>query len=168
MKRIPLLDDMSKAERLSEYFSSVFTVDNGHSHISKKVDNEIELNNNLRGWINDFLTNRLQAVRVANSTYSFRPVSSGVPQGSVLGPLLFLIYINYIDDIFDRDLTAKLYADDVKIFTEIRDIASITELQLGFEQLCDWPDEWQFITDFELVKVILVTFTVHVQFFSSR
>ena len=110
----------------------------------------------LLDWIHDFLTNRLQAVRVANSTSSFRPVLSGVPQGSVLGPLLFLIYINDIVDIFGRGLTVKLYADDVKLYTEIRDIESITELQLGLEQLYDWADEWQLCISLNKCSVLHV------------
>ena len=114
------------------------------------------INGNLLDWIHDSLTNRLQAVRVANSTSSFRPVLSGVPQGSVLGPLLFLIYINDIVDIFGRGLTVKLYADDVKLYTEIRDIESITELQLGLEQLYDWADEWQLCVSLNKCSVLHV------------
>ena len=59
--------------------------------------------------------NRFQAVRVANSTSSFCSVLSDVPRGSVLGPILFLIYINEVVDICGRDLTVKFYADDVKM-----------------------------------------------------
>ena len=113
-----------------------------HSKLYLKL-NSLGISGNLLDWIHAFLTNRLQAVRVANSTSSVRPVLSGVPQGTVLGPILFLIYINDIVDIFGRDLTVKLYADDIKMYTAICDIASITELQLGLDQLSNWADEWQ-------------------------
>ena len=69
-------------------------------------------------WIVDFLTNRKQAVRVENVLSGFLTVISGVPQGSVLGPTLFLLFINDVCDVFG-DLTdvCKLYADNVKLYT---------------------------------------------------
>jgi hypothetical protein len=61
----------------------------------------------------------------------------------VLGPILFLIYINDIVDIFGKDLTAKLYADDVKMYTVIDDIRCIASLQSDLDRLGRWADEWQ-------------------------
>jgi hypothetical protein len=60
-----------------------------------------------------------------------------------LGPILFLIYINDIVDIFGKDLTAKLYADDVKMYTVIDDISCIASLQSDLDRLGRWADEWQ-------------------------
>ena len=53
---------------------------------------------------------------------SFKPVYSGVPEGSVLGPLLFLIFINDITDLFTGTVGIKLFADDIKIYLEISDV----------------------------------------------
>ena len=113
-----------------------------HTKLNLKLKS-MGIGGNLLNWIGDFLTNRLQAVRVANSTSSYRCVLSGVPQGSVLGPILFLIYINDLVDIFGSDLTVKLYADDAKMYTEIGDIKNISILQLGLDKLDDWAHEWQ-------------------------
>jgi len=65
-------------------------------------------------WLTDFLSNRIQAVRINNKTSEYIPVKSGVPQGSVLGPVLFLIFNNDIVNLLGSGLTVKLFADDVK------------------------------------------------------
>ena len=65
-----------------------------------------------------FLSNRKQAVTISNILSSFIPVISGVPQGSVLGPTLFLLFINDVTDIFEGlSVTCKIYADDIKLYT---------------------------------------------------
>ena len=66
-------------------------------------------------WIKAFLSNRLQAVRLEGILSDFIPVKSGVPQGSVLGPLLFLLYINDLPDVC-RYAILKLFADDSKLY----------------------------------------------------
>lgn len=113
-----------------------------HSKLYLKLKS-LGINGNLLHWICDFLSNRFQAVRVANSTSTFRFVRSGVPQGSVLGPILFLVFINDIVDLFGSGLNLKLYADDVKLYTAIRDISSVGVLQSGLDKLNEWANEWQ-------------------------
>ena len=73
--------------------------------------------NPILGWIEDFLCGRTMRVVVAGSTSSSRRVSCGVPQGSVLGPLLFIIFINYL--IHDLHSRAHLFADDLKLYLGI-------------------------------------------------
>ena len=75
--------------------------------------------------VDQFLSNRSQSVRVGNCYSDFIPVLSGVPQGSVSGPLLFLLYINDIVDLFGNDLTVKLFADDVKMYVNISDVKNV-------------------------------------------
>jgi len=74
---------------------------------------------------------------------AYAPITSGVPQGSVLGPLLFLLYINDVVDLFSGVVNVKLYADDIKIYLEIADDTDIDQLQMGIDRLSVWADTWQ-------------------------
>ena len=75
---------------------------------------------NLLFWLSSFLTGRQQCVRVGSSLSQSCIVTSGVPQGSVVGPLLFNLYINDTTDNLDFNTSStKSFADDVKIYTEI-------------------------------------------------
>jgi hypothetical protein len=66
--------------------------------------------------IESYLTSRLQAIKVSNHISEDFIVSSGVPQGSHIGPLLFILFINDLPSIFDSSVNILLFADDAKIF----------------------------------------------------
>jgi len=66
-------------------------------------------------------------------------VDSGVPQGSVLGPLLFILYVNDIPDIVDFKI--KMFADDIKIYATITSFREALILQNDLDKLFDWPKE---------------------------
>ena len=90
-------------------------------------------------WIKQFLIVRLRV----NGYYSnFIAVLSGVPQGSVLGPILFLILINDICDAI-RDCSVKLFADDAKLYLDISYNNSSLILQDAITSLHYWVNEWQ-------------------------
>ena len=72
----------------------------------------------LLSWISDFLIGRIMQVSVSGTTSTTRDVSSGVPQGSVLGPLLFLVYVNHLPSYIRSK--CKFFADDLKIYLKVR------------------------------------------------
>lgn len=93
---------------------------------------------NLLSWIYNFLTDRQQRVRVNTEYSDFSAVASGIPQGSILGPLLFIIFINDLPD--NLQSTCKIFADDTKIYGPSQN--SYT-LQDDLEKLLKWSDSWQ-------------------------
>ena len=99
------------------------------------------IHSNLLSWIRDFLTDRKQRVVVNGRESSWARVISGIPQGSILGPPLFVIYINDLPDNLKGH--AEMFADDTKIFTHIKDSADEDILQDDLNSLCDWADKWQ-------------------------
>ena len=80
---------------------------------------------NLLKTLNDFLSNRKQRVVLNGVESTWEHIYSGVPQGSVLGPLLFLIYINDLTDNISCNI--KLFADDASLFLKVMDIDTATQ-----------------------------------------
>ena len=94
-------------------------------------------------FITDFLSNRSQRTRVGNSLSEIKELISGVIQGSCLGPLLFLLYVNDVTRILDNCVEAKLYADDIKLYTHIETIVDEFRLQNNLNKLVKWAEAWQ-------------------------
>ena len=92
---------------------------------------------NLGMWFYNFLTNRSHFVRLPGGISADSPVLSGVPQGTVLGPLLFLIMIADINkDISESNLIS--FADDTRIYTKIHDVSDCNLLQQDLNHIYDW------------------------------
>ena len=91
-------------------------------------------------WINAFLCFRQQRVVVNGVKSDWAPVVSGVPQGTVLGPLLFSLYINDIPVGIDSQI--RLFADDCVCYREIRTVEDTLKLQKDIDLLGSWAQKW--------------------------
>ena len=113
------------------------------------------LTGNLLIWIQEWLTGRQQRVVLNGEASSWKPVRSGVPQGSVLGPILFLIYINDIDNAVNvTDSVLKKFADDTKWGMVVESEADRQLFQKGLDSLMEWSEDWQMLFNVEKCHVI--------------
>jgi len=90
----------------------------------------------IANWLS---TRRQRVIRIKGVTSAWHEVWSG--QGSVLGPLLFLIYINDLED--DIVINVFKFADDTKLFRQVMDIADTVGMQEDLDRLVKWTDRWQ-------------------------
>ena len=125
-----------------------------HQRLIAKI-NAAGIGGSVATWISSWLSDRKQRV-VLNGTYSsWCPVTSGVPQGSVLGPTLFLIFINDIDCVVD-EIASKLskFADDTKLFRCVNSLSDNAALQRDINALFEWSEVWQMQFNKDKCKVI--------------
>ena len=92
-------------------------------------------------WISAWLKNRLQRVVLNGEASTWAAVLSGVPQGSVLGPLLFLIFINDLDGSAAAVEIVRKFADDTKIVQPIRSPEDRVRQQAALDELTGWADK---------------------------
>lgn len=109
------------------------------------------------GWIDDFLTQRKQQVRVAGSDSSWTHVKSGIPQGSVLGPILFVCYINDMPEEVSSHI--YMYADDTKLFRCISNKDDYAALQTDLDTVKMWSDKWQLRFNITKCKIMQIKST---------
>ena len=101
-------------------------------------------------WIESFLSNRKQRVLVNGQQSDWAPVRSGVPQGSVLGPVLFLMHINDLPEVIQ--CVTRLFADDTKIYQEITNQMDGQKLQDDIFNACTWLQKWQLLFNIKKCK----------------
>jgi hypothetical protein len=110
-----------------------------HRRLIKKLA-AYGLNNQIICWVENFLLNRRQQVKVNDVTSEWNNVGSGIPQGSVIGPILFVLYINDMPNKVTS--SCYLFADDTKIFRSIEDETSAKCLQDDLNILGRWSEDW--------------------------
>ena len=117
-----------------------------------RISGKLGINEQTVRWIKQWLQGRKQKVVINGFNSTWADVTSGVPQGSVLGPLLFLIYINDIDQGV-KGLISK-FADDTKLGGVIRTSSDMLDLQADLDILSEWSERWQMKFNTDKCKAI--------------
>ena len=110
------------------------------------------IGDSITDWIEQWLTDRRQRVVVDGEVSNWKSVLSGVPQGSVLGPILFLIYINDLDDSITSNVLK--FADDTKLFRKVNTDGDKQHLQNDLDSLVKWSEKWQMLFNFGKCKCL--------------
>ena len=129
------MDNKKSVQTLYTDFSKAFDrVD--ISMLLFKLD-KIGIDSNLLAWLKSYLTNRTQCVKFDGFLSRLINVTSGVPQGSHLGPLLFILYVNDISFVL-KHVNVSIYADDMKLFMSIKDEADGIVFQNEIDIFYEW------------------------------
>ena len=100
----------------------------------------------------DFLTNHRQWVSINQCMSQWLAVLSGIPQGSVLGPVLFILYINDLPELVDN--FTMLFADDTKLYSTVNNKSDQGALQKDLNKLIQWSNRWQLNFNASKCKVL--------------
>ena len=147
------LNDRSQTDLIIMDFSKAFDKVS-HPKLLAKLDH-YGIRNDALKWISCFLNNRQQSVVVDGAQSHYLPVLSGVPQGSVIGPTLFLIYINDLPDYVNS--AVHLFADDTIMYLTVHNEDHCDQLQADIDQLQLWEKHWS--TEFNPEKCVLLRIT---------
>ena len=110
----------------------------------------------LLAWFRSYLSGRRHRVVIDNESSDFFPVTSGVPQGSILGPLLFLIFINDMPNVISKETSLSLFADESKCFRLILGRDDGNKLQDDLNKLFQWSRIWGMEFNVKKCKVLRV------------
>ena len=113
------------------------------------------IGNSVVNWIEQWLTDRKQRVVVDGEASTWKSVLSGVPQGSVLGPILFLVCINDFEEL-EEGVTGKIlkFADDTKLFRKTNELEDKQNLQDDIDKLIRWSEKLQMLFNFGNCKCL--------------
>ena len=122
-----------------------------HKRLLMKIE-KLGISGNLLKWIKDFLTDRQQRVLINGISSEWTEVSSGVPQGSVLGPLLFILYVNDLPS--EVSSFCKLFADDAKLYKDLENLEDFEMIQNDIDKLCQWTIKWLMFFNVDKCKIL--------------
>ena len=155
-----LMEDLARNASLGKQtylilldFSKAFDKIN-HSKLLWKL-HQYGIRGHVLGWIRAFLGNRSQQVVIDGEELESVPVTSGVPQGSVLGPILFLVYINDLPDEVRSQV--RLFADDTALYLTMESEDDSSALQNDLDILSAWESRWDMEFNSSKCQVVHVT-----------
>ena len=131
------------------------TVD--HSKLLQKLFQDFGLSGSLLLWFQIYLSGRFQRVTVHGATSTSLPITSGVPQGSLLGPFLFSVYINDLPNKISISTGIGLFADDTKLYRCVENPCDALALQQDIQGLHCWSIENQLRFNQSKCKVLSIT-----------
>ena len=135
-----------------------------HKNLMDKL-RQLEFHPLILKWIHSYLRNRKQHVVVNGVASSSVPVISGVPQGAVLGPLLFLIYIDGISILkFSDGSTLSLYADDMLLYKVTSSNADYIHLQHDIDRIQNWSSDNLMSFNVSKCKCMLISHKTHMNY----
>ena len=145
-----MLDEGKNVDIIYMDFAKAFDKVPLHRLIGKVASMGVE--GRVKGWIQQWLEGRTQRV-VMNGRYSdWTAVTSGVPQGSVLGPTLFLMFINDLEDGVQS--TVLKFADDTKLYTEVTKDEGGEQRQEDLDKCTEWANQWMMEFNVSKCKVL--------------
>ncbi len=151
-KLTEIVDKGSKADVFYLDFSKAFDKVS-HQKLLIKLESK-GVGGEVLAWIKNWLTNRTQKVKVGTALSGEENVESGIPQGTVLGPPLFIIYIDDLDEATkELDLLLK-FADDTKGVQEIKTEEDIHKLQDTLDALVAWANKWAMSFNVKKCKIL--------------
>ncbi len=150
------IDERSRSDII--YFDFAKAFDSvSHDLILKKLKENFKVDGLMLRFIKAYLEGRKQQVVVGGQMSSMLPVRSGVPQGSILGPLLFVLFINDMFSVVSAETNIALYADDTKIWRRITMFSDHYILQNDINNLFDWSVRNKMVFHPKKCKAVSVT-----------
>lgn len=150
-----VINDRGQLDAIFLDFSKAFDVVPHHELITKM--RAIGIENNIISWVECYLRNRKQFVALNDEVSGNLSVFSGVPQGSVLAPILFLIYINDIHLCIKSPIQLRLFADDCVIYSTINTKEDQVQLNHSLQLIHAWCKKWGMALNAK--KTVSITFT---------
>ena len=121
-------------------YSSAFTFVN-HRLLLHKLKQSFSVTDNAYAWLESYLSSRCQRVVINGQASKWTPVKSGVPEGSIRGPLLFICYTADILSIIKTNCI--MYADDLKLYCRVTCSEDAALLQADLSRLAEWSEAWK-------------------------